>query len=191
MENIENNTVDTQQSEEQQTEKLSFTQEELDALIQKESDKRVSQAMKTADRKNQQKIKEAERLAQMSATEKYEYELQQREKAIAEKEKQLALAENKAEAGKALAERGISVSLVDMVVAEDAEVMMANIKLLETEFKKSVKAEVENRLKTTTPKKNLPIDKELTKESFAKMNLKEQADLYRDNPTLYKQLVGG
>lgn len=179
------------QGQQQEENKLTFTQEELDALIQKHADQRVSQAMKTAEKKQQAKIREAQKLAQMSATEKYEYELNQREQAIAEKEHQLALAENKNEASKILADKGLSVALVDFVVAEDAETMNANIQLLEGEFKKCVKAEVEKRLATSTPKKNLPLDETITKETFNKMSVLQQAEIYRTNPDLYNRLIGG
>ena len=47
-----------------------YTQEEVDALLQKESDRRVSQALKSAEKKNADKLKEAQRLASMSAEEK-------------------------------------------------------------------------------------------------------------------------
>ncbi len=193
MEDNMNTNVEPTTNEEgqQQEEKLSFTQEELDALIQKHADKRVSQAMKTAEKKQEAKIREAQKLAQMSATEKYEYELNQREQAIAEKEKQLALLENKNEASKILADKGLSVSLVDFVVAEDAETMNSNIQLLESEFKKCVKAEVEKRLATSTPKKNLPLDETLTKETFSKMSVLQQAEIYRNNQDLYNRLTGG
>lgn len=170
-------------------ETVTMTQEELDARIQKEADRRVTQAMKTAEKKSADKIREAQKLASMSAQEQYEYQLQQREAAIAEKERQLALAENKNEAGKVLAEKGLSLTLVDLVLAEDAETMMGNIKVLEKAFKASVKAEVERRLGTDIPKKNLPPDEALTRERFAKMSLAEQAQLLRENPELYETLT--
>lgn len=189
--NMNTNVEPTTNEEGQQTNEektYTFTQEELDALIQKEGDKRVSSALKTAQKKNEAKIKEAEKLAKMSEQQRYEYELSQREQAIAEKEHQLALAENKAEASSILAEKGISPKLVDFVVADDAEVMMTNISLLEAEFKASVKAEVEKRLQTSTPKKNLPL--EMTKESFQKLSIVERTQLLHNNPDLYNKLKG-
>ena len=73
-----------------------YTQEEVDKLLQQESDRRVTEALKKANKKNQEKLREAEKLSKMNDQEKYEYELEQREKAIADKEHELALAENKA-----------------------------------------------------------------------------------------------
>lgn len=185
--NVDNQTVDNGGQDEQ---KLSFTQEELDALIQSKADQRVQQALKTVERKNAEKIKQAEKLAKMNESEKFQFELEQREKAIAEKEHALAIAENKNEASKILADKGLSVALVDFVVAEDAETMNANIKLLEDEFKKSVKLEVERRLATNTPKKNLPLNQELTAETFKQMTLTQQMEVYKNNPELYKQFSG-
>ena len=166
-----------------------YTQAELDELLQKEGDRRVSEALKKAEKKNADKLKEAEKLAKMNEAEKYEYELKQREAAIIEKEKALALAENKNEASKILAEKGLSLDLVDFVVAEDAEVMNTNIKALEKAFKASVKAEVEKRLGGKAPQKNQNEGETLTKETFAKLSIKQQQELYRENPDLYKSFV--
>jgi hypothetical protein len=134
-------------------------------------------------------MKEAEKLARMNEQEKFQYELEQREKAIAEKEKALALAENKNEAGKILADKGLSLTLVDFVVAEDAETMNNNISILEKAFKQSVKEEVEKRLSSSSPKRNLPLDEVMTKEAFNKLSLARQQEIYLSNPELYKQLT--
>ena len=166
-----------------------YTQEEVDKLLQQEGDRRVTEALKKAEKKNQDKVKEAQRLAQMNEQEKYEYQLQQREEAIKAKEKELSLAENKNEASKILAEKGISLSLVDFVVADDADTMKANIDLLDKAFKASVKAEVEKRLGSNNPKKNLQSEGSITKEQFRKMNIAQQSELFKTNPDLYKRLV--
>lgn len=173
---------------EEQGQEKTYTQAEVDALLQQEGDRRVTAALKKAEQKNAEKLKEAQKLAQMNEQEKYEYELNQREKAIAEKEKALALAENKNEASKILAEKGISLQLVDFVVAEDAETMKANIDLLDSAFKQSVKAEVEKRLAGNAPKKNLPLDRTITKEQFRKMSYTEIVALKNNNPELYESL---
>ena len=110
----------------------------------------------------------------MNENEKFQYELEQREKAIAEKEKALALAENKNTASQILADKGLSLSLVDFVIAEDAETMNSNIHLLEKAFKDSVKREVEKRLGSSAPKKNLPPDEAITKEQAKKMSIIER-----------------
>ena len=191
VEQVEQGSADNQEPQDANAnaeEVKTYTEEEFNKALQSEVDKRVTQAMQRAQKKADARVKEAKKLAQMNEQQRYEYELESREKAIAEKEQALALAENKATAASVLADKGISAKLVDFVVAEDAETMMDNINLLEKEFKDSVKAEVEKRLATSTPKKNLPTDKPITKDSFSKMKLTEQALLYQQNPDLFKQL---
>lgn len=166
-----------------------YTQEEVEKLLQSEADKRVTAALKKAERKQEAAVKEAARLAKMDEEQRYQYELEQREKAIAAKERELALAENKAAAAAVLSNRGLSAELVNLVVAEDADLMNSNISLLEKAFKQSVKAEVEKRLASTTPKKNLPLDNAIDKDSFRHMSLAQQVEIYNNQPELYKSLT--
>ena len=170
------------------TETKTYTQEEVDKMLQSEVDRRITSALKKQAKNNEAKIKEAQKLAQMNESEKFQYELEQREKAIEEKEKALALAENKNEASKILADKGLSLSLVDFVIAEDAETMNSNIRLLEKAFKDSVKREVEKRLGSSAPKKNLPIEDTITKDKAMKMGIRERQNLLNENPELYNQL---
>lgn len=189
MAELENTNTGAEVKTEEPTAKT-YTQEEVDALLQQETDRRVTSALKKQEEKNNRKVREAEKLAQMNAQQRYEYELEQRERELIEKERRLTLAENSAEASKILGEKGLSLELVDFVVAEDAETMNSNIAALEKAFKASVKAEVERRLNSTTPKKNLPPDGgTITKEKFAAMGIREQAELYQNNPELYKALT--
>ena len=182
-ENLENK--QGQENGTEQEEKLTFTQAELDALLQKEGDRRVSQALK----KQEGKVKEAQKLAKMTTEEQYQYQLEQREKAIEEKERQLALAENKAEASKILADKGLDIALVDFVVAEDAETMSANIKALEKAFKASVKREVEARLAGSTPKKNFAENEQMTKKDLMKMSVRDLQLFKNQNPDVFAQLM--
>lgn len=189
--NITTETINEGQSINETVEETkTYTQAEVDKMLQSETDRRVTEALKKQARKNQDAIKEAEKLAKMNSEEKYAYELEQREQAIIAKERELALAENKNVASKILADKGISLDLVEFVIAEEAETMKANIDKLERAFKKSVKTEVEKRLGTTTPKKNLTSSDELTKERFMKLSLREQQDILNTNPDLMKSLLG-
>lgn len=186
----EENTETTESTAEVQEAKT-YTQEEVEKLLQKEGDRRVTEALKKADKKKAQAVQEAAKLAKMDEAQRFQYELEQREKAIAAKESELALAENKATAASVLSNRGLSADLVGLVVAEDADTMNDNINLLEKAFKASVKAEVEKRLSSSTPKKNLPLDNALTREQFRKMPLSAQARLKAENPDIYRTLTQG
>lgn len=186
--NNQNTGVDTTDASTTGTETKTYTQEEVDKMLQSEVDRRITSALKKQAKNNEAKIKEAQKLAQMNESEKFQYELEQREKAIAEKEKALALAENKNTASQILADKGLSLSLVDFVIAEDAETMNSNIRLLEKAFKDSVKREVEKRLGSSAPKKNLPPDETITKDQAKKMSIIERQNLLNNNPELFNQL---
>lgn len=179
-----NPSTETQQNEGQPTEKT-YTEAEF----QSEIDRRVSQALATERRKSEAKVKEAEKLAKMNESEKYEYQLQQREAAITAKEKELALAENKNVASQILSEKGISLSLVDFVVAEDADTMKSNIDILDRAFKQSVKDQVLKQMAGSTPKKNSPpVNKPIDAAAFKKMGYEELMDLKNSDPELFRQL---
>ena len=173
----------------QEEEKVTLTQKELDDLIQRKSDARVTQALKTQEKKNAEKLKEAEKLAKMSADEKYAYELEQREKLIEQRELELALAENKNACAKILADKGLSLALVDFCVDTNADVMSDNIKKLDSAFKASVKAEVEKRLSSNTPKRAIDTDEGITPEQFKKMSLAQQSQLFKESPDIYNAIV--
>ena len=182
----DNKNLDTTLENEEQ--EKTYTTAEVQKMIEEGRKQALEEANRKADERFQNKMKESEKLAKMNETEKLRYELEQREKAIEEKERALTLAQNKNEASKILAEKGLSLSLIDFVVAEDAETMNANINLLDKAFKASVKAEVEKRLGSSAPKKNLPLDEQITKEQAMKMGVIERQKLYNDNPDLYAAL---
>ena len=187
-ENTKTETVDNTGAK-QEEEKITLTQKELDDLIQRKSDARVTQALKTQEKKNADKLKEAEKLAKMSADEKYAYELEQREKLIEQRELELALAENKNACAKILADKGLSLALVDFCVDTNADVMSDNIKKLDSAFKASVKAEVEKRLSSNTPKRAIDTDEGITPEQFKKMSLAQQSQLFKESPDIYNAIV--
>lgn len=174
--------------ETQGSETKTYTLDEVNAMIEEGKKQAREEAKKSASKEFQKKMDESKKLSRMSEQERYEYELSQREQAILEKEKELALMENKNEASKILSEKGISLNLVDFVVKDTAEDTLAAINLLEKEFKKSVKSEVEKRLAGNTPKKGLPVNKAITKEDFMKMSFTELMELKNENPELYAEL---
>lgn len=187
---LSNTTVEAVENTESESTERTYTQAEVDALLQQEGDRRVSSALKKQEAKMEARLKEAQKVAQMNEQQKYEYELSQREKLVAEKERELALAEMKNTASKILSEKGISLSLVDFVVNEDADVTTNNIKILDKAFKQSVKEEVERRLSSKVPLKSLPTDNSgITKEQFAKLSISELAQLKQEQPDLFKELI--
>ena len=164
-----------------------FTQDEVLALIQSESDKRVSQAIKTLQKKHEKELS-------LSKLDGDAREKAEKDNRIAELEEKLAAYEiekNKSELKSVLASRGLSAEFADIIaINDDIETSQANIDKLDKLFKAAVTAEIEKRLAGNAPKGNGGgFSGDVTKESFRKMSLSQQAELYKTNKDLYNKLV--
>lgn len=162
-----------------------YTQAEVDILLQKEGDRRVSSAQK----KWEKDLAEADKLRSMNEAQRKEYEYEQRIKELENKEREFEITRNKLEASKIMAERGLPVSFVDYMVAEDADDMLANINRFETEFKAAVADAVAVKVASPAPKAGSGKQTGLTQEEFRHMNASQRAEIYRTNPALYRQLA--
>lgn len=185
---IVNNTEEQATQVEGQEQTKTFTQEEVNKMLQEEADRRVSAALKKQEHKFLSQMQEAEKLRAMNEEQKVQYQLEQREKQIANKEKEFALLQNKYEAQSIMSEKNIPLAFVDFIVAEDAETMMNNISLFEREFRAAVRMEVDKRIASPTPKAGIGAAKGITREEFSKMNIQQRSELYMQDPELYKQL---
>lgn len=187
MEENTNTTVETGAEENQAVK--TYTQEEVDKLLQQETDRRVTSALKKQQQKFENERAEAEKLRDMDEAQKKEYEFQKRVAELEAKEKEFALTQNKLSASKVLADRGLPVQFVDYIVAEDAETMMTNINDFEKAWKAALADAVNARLATPAPKGSSVSQTGMTKEQFAKLTVSQQAELYKTNPELYKQMT--
>ena len=183
-ENTNNNVVE-QESQEQQEQKT-YTQEEVLALLQSESDKRVAQALKTQQKKFEKQLS----LSKLDGTEREKAEKDNR---IAELEEQLAqftIERNKSELKSVLSSRGLSAEFADIItITDDIEASQANIEKLDKLFKAAVRAEVERRLANNAPKGNgNGANVEITKDSAKKMSLNELNELAAKDPELFRKL---
>ena len=162
-----------------------YTQEEVLALIQSETDKRVTQALKTQQKKYEKELS----LSKLDGDERAKAEKDSR---IAELEEQLAqfhIERNKSELKSVLSSRGLSAEFADIIaINDDIEASQANIDKLDKLFKAAVKAEVEKRLAGNTPKGNGTSSAEITKESAMKLSMAELSELSVKNPELYNKL---
>jgi hypothetical protein len=163
-----------------------YTQEEVMALLQSETDKRVNQALA----KQQKKFDKQLSLSKLDGSEREKAEKDNR---IAELEQQLAeyhIERNKSELKSVLASRGLSAEFADIVVInDDIEASQSNIDKLDKLFKAAVKAEVERRLAgSNAPKGNGGATPEITKETAMKMSLAELQALKSSNPELYNKI---
>lgn len=184
-----NTTVETGAEQTQEQETKTYTQEEVDKLLQQETDRRVTSALQKQQRKFDAEKAEAEKLRDMDEAQKKEYEFNKRVAELEAKEKAFALMENKVSATKVLGDRGLPIQFVDYIVAEDAETMMTNINNFEKAWKAALADAVNARLAQPAPKGSTVTQTGLTKEQFKKMSISQQAELYKTNPELYKTLT--
>lgn len=187
---VETNTQDTgaATATEQTTEKT-YTEQELQDFLQRETDRRVTAALKKQQASFETKMAEAEKLRNMDEAQRKDYEYNQKVAELEQRERDFNLAQNKLEASKVLANRGLPIEFVEYVVADDADAMLENINTFDKAFKSAVADAVSRQLASPTPKSGSVKQTGLTKEEFKKMNLAQQAELYKTNPTLYKELT--
>jgi len=138
-----------------------LTQEEFDKKLQSETDKRVQEALKTAQAKWEKDVEvkleqartEAERLAKLSADEKKAEEDKQRAKELADKDRELTMRELQLGAIDELNKRKLPVSFAKMLLGDTAEHTLEKITAFEKEYKEAIDAEVTARTKGRTPDK--------------------------------------
>ena len=183
---VETSTVET--GEESTVEKT-YTESEVQALLQREGDRRVSSALKKQQKEFERKTAEADKLRDMDESQRKEYEYTQRLQELENKEREFAVAQNKLEATKVMANRELPIEFVDYIVAEDAETMMENITTFERLFKGAVADAVAKKIASPAPKTGSAKQTGMTKEEFKKLSVAQQTEIFRSNPELYKQMT--
>lgn len=166
-----------------------YTAEEVAKLIQSEADRRTNQALAKQKKEYEKKLS----LSSLDEQQRKDAEAQMR---IEELQNQLAefqIERNKSELKSVLSSRGLSAEFADLIhITDDIEESQSRIESLDRLFKAAVKAEVEKRLAQSggTPKgASSNSSAELTRESFRKLPLSEQNNIYKSNPELYKKLT--
>ena len=179
--------VDTQQ-EVESTEKT-FTQSQLDEIIQKEKAK----AKRSAEKEYQAQMDEAEKLRQMNETQKAEYEQEKQRAYIAELEAKINRSGLEREASKMLSEGGIVVDdkILGLVVKDTAESTQEAVEGFIALVNELADKKVSEKLKGKTPKKMEDVSGgEITKEQFNRMGYQSRNELLQNNPELYHKLKG-
>lgn len=179
--------VDTQQ-EVESTEKT-FTQSQLDEIIQKEKAK----AKRSAEKEFQAKMDEAEKLREMNEAQKAEYEQEKQKAYIAELEAKINRSGLEREASKMLSGGGITVDdkILGLVVKDTAESTQEAVESFVALVNDLADKKVGEKLKGKTPKKMEDTSAgEITKEQFNRMGYQSRNELLQNNPELYHKLKG-
>ncbi|MBS1014104.1 DUF4355 domain-containing protein [Levilactobacillus brevis] len=142
-------------------------------------------------------MSKGEERAGMNAQQKAEAELDDKRQALADQEKRLqerldAVDEKNALAAtkSALTDSKIPVEFAEFVTSKDDDVRKNNIDKFSDLFNKAVQDSVEQRVQGTHTPQNggQVVAGSLTREDFAKLNMDQQTQIYRENPDLYNKL---
>lgn len=186
---VETELEQTSVQEEEQTTEKTFTQSQLDEIIQKEKAK----AKRSAEKEYQAKMDEAEKLRKMNEVQKAEYEQEKQRAYIAELEAKINRSGLEREASKMLSEGGIVADdkILNIVVKDTAESTQEAVEGFVALVNELADKKVGEKLKGKTPKKMEDTTAgEITKEQFNKMGYQSRNELLQNNPELYRKLKG-
>lgn len=186
---VEEAELEQASTQEEKTTEKTFTQSQLDEIIQKEKAK----AKRSAEKEYQAKMDEAEKLRQMNETQKAEYEQEKQKAYIAELEAKINRSGLEREASKMLSEGGIVVDdkILGLVVQDTAEATQEAVESFVALVNDLADKKVGEKLKGKTPKKMEDVsDGGITKEQFNKMGYQSRNELLQNNPELYHKLKG-
>lgn len=161
------------------TEEKKYTDAEVDAII----DKKFAKWQKDYE----SKVDEAKKLAEMNAQQKAEFERDKLQKRLDELTRKEALAEMTKTARTILKEEGVMVedNILELLVSENAEATQKAVTAFSSMFKAAVDTEVNERLKSNTPRRGTSATP-LTKEQInAIKDPVERRRLIEENQHLY------
>lgn len=159
---------------------LTFTQAELDTLINKRLDR--------ASKKAGEEKAEAEKLAKMSESDR-QIALFEAEKATFAEERKLYQKEKlELQVVRELSTKSLPTDFSKYLIGEDADTCMANIKEFENKWSQAIANAVDARLRGKTPTSGTGQVISTSKDDFNKMTYKEKSKMYTENQELYKEL---
>lgn len=192
---MENENINTT-IEETQEETKTYTQEEVDALIQSKSDQRVTQATDTMNRKIKALERQLENQKTLSQLDEEQRAVEEQRLKYAELQEELQTykdAARKNEAIKTFSANGLPVELVDFLKfsddPEDDAKMVASIREI---FKRTRAQDRKEWLAETSavPQIADAMSGKMTKEQFNKLSIAEQQAMYNSDPELVRNLLG-
>lgn len=152
---------DNQDSGEGGQETKTFTQEELDKIVQG----RIAKERKAWEKHLEDEKTEAQKLETMSEKEKKKYQEEKRIKELDDREAAITRRELTAQAKVQLADKAIPTELAEILNLTDAESCKKSIEVVEKAFQSAVEKAVEERIKGREPMKKAK-DAKLTDEEL-------------------------
>lgn len=168
-------------SEEEGAQKT-YTQKEVEAMIQREADRRVSKALSTQKKEYEKKLS----LSALDADKRQDAEKDMR---IAELEQQIAdyeIEKNRSELKSVLSARGLSAEFADLIaITDDKEESQQRIDKLDKLIKAQVAAGVRAAIASSAPSTGAT---RISEKRFSDMTIAEKQALYNRDPAEYARL---
>lgn len=181
---VETETVDNPEATEADK---TFTQDELDHIVQERVKRAVAKAQKDAEDKIKQAQSEGERLAKLTKDERAKEEEAKRLADLEAREKAIAVKELRIETQSLLSDEGLPIEFLDVVMADTAESVKDNIASIRKVFDEAVEKRVNERLTQDKPRRGATAGAMTKAEIMAVQNASERQKLIAENLELFRK----
>ena len=181
---VETETVDNPETTEADK---TFTQDELDHIVQERVKRAVAKAQKDAEDKIKQAQSEGERLAKLTKDERAKEEEAKRLADLEAREKAIAVKELRIETQSLLSDEGLPIEFLDVVMADTAESVKENIASIRKVFDEAVEKRVNERLTQDKPRRGATAGAMSKAEIMAIKDVSERQKLIAENLELFRK----
>ena len=181
---VETETVDNPETTEANK---TFTQDELDHIVQERVKRAVAKAQKDAEDKIKQAQSEGERLAKLTKDERAKEEEAKRLADLEAREKAIAVKELRIETQSLLSDEGLPIEFLDVVMADTAESVKENIASIRKVFDEAVEKRVNERLTQDKPRRGATAGAMTKAEILAVKDVSERQKLIAENLELFRK----
>ena len=181
---VEAETVDNPETTEADK---TFTQDELNHIVQERVQRAVAKAQKDAEDKIKQAQSEGERLAKLTKDERAKEEEAKRLADLEAREKAIAVKELRIETQSLLSDEGLPIEFLDVVMADTAESVKENIASIRKVFDEAVEKRVNERLTQDKPRRGATAGAMSKAEIMAIKDVSERQKLIAENLELFRK----
>ena len=181
---VETETVDNPETTEADK---TFTQDELNHIVQERVQRAVAKAQKDAEDKIKQAQSEGERLAKLTKDERAKEEEAKRLADLEAREKAIAVKELRIETQSLLSDEGLPIEFLDVVMADTAESVKDNIASIRKVFDEAVEKRVNERLTQDKPRRGATAGAMSKAEIMAVQDANERQKLIAENLELFRK----
>lgn len=164
-----------------------FTQDELNHIVQERVQRAVAKAQKDAEDKIKQAQSEGERLAKLTKDERAKEEEAKRLADLEAREKAIAVKELRIETQSLLSDEGLPIEFLDVVMADTAESVKDNIASIRKVFDEAVEKRVNERLTQDKPRRGTTAGAMSKSEIMAVKDVNERQKLIAENLELFRK----